>query len=304
MRGMERMTARRMDCRITGSMEGDIGRDHGPGLRRRNAVAGGAGAEEREIKDCNMMKTRLLMMSCVLAGVVLPLRGEDAKPREAAGPPAVTEYRGRKVAQTMHWTGAEWLLRANREQEENAALMLEELKIKPGWTVCDLGCGNGYHALTMARTVGEKGSILAVDIQVQMLELLKARAEGRGLKNIRTIQGEAWDPKLPEASCDLILLVDVYHEFSHPEEQMKALRRALKPEGRIALVEFREEDETVPIRPEHKMSKVQILKEWLPMGFELDRSFDELPWQHLMFLRKAEAKPAAKAEGAKPESAR
>ena len=287
-----------------GLHEGDIGRDHGPGLRRRNAVAGGAGAGEREGKDCNMMKTRLLMMSCVLAGVVLPLRGEDAKPREAAGPPAVTEYKGRKVAQTMHWTGAEWLLRANREQEENAALMLEELKIKPGWTVCDLGCGNGYHALTMARTVGEKGSILAVDIQVQMLELLKARAEGRGLKNIRTIQGEAWDPKLPEASCDLILLVDVYHEFSHPEEQMKALRRALKPEGRIALVEFREEDETVPIRPEHKMSKVQILKEWLPMGFELDRSFDELPWQHLMFLRKAEAKPAAKAEGAKPESAR
>jgi ubiquinone/menaquinone biosynthesis C-methylase UbiE len=122
-----------------------------------------------------------------------------------------------------------------------------------------------------------------VDIQVQMLELLKARAEGRGLKNIRTIQGEAWDPKLPEASCDLILLVDVYHEFSHPEEQMKALWRALKPEGRIALVEFREEDETVPIRPEHKMSKAQILKEWVPMGFELDRSFDELPWQHLMF---------------------
>jgi hypothetical protein len=209
-----------------GLHEGDIGRDHGPGLRRRNAVAGGAGAGERERKDCIMMKTRLLLMSCVLAGVVLPLRGEDAKPAEAAGPPAVTEYKGRKVAQTMHWTGAEWLLRANREQEENAALMLEELKIKPGWTICDLGCGNGYHALTMARTVGEKGSILAVDIQVQMLELLKARAEGRGLKNIRTIQGEAWDPKLPEASCDLILLVDVYHEFSHPEEQMKALRRA------------------------------------------------------------------------------
>lgn len=253
--------------------------------------------------DC-LMKSRILTMGCVVASVVLGFAGADPKPVEAAGPPAVTEYKGRKVAQTMHWTGAEWLLRANREQEENAALMLEELKIKPGWTICDLGCGNGYHALTMARTVGEKGSILAVDIQVQMLELLKARAEGRGLKNIRTIQGEAWDPKLPEASCDLILLVDVYHEFSHPEEQMKALWRALKPEGRIALVEFREEDETVPIRPEHKMSKAQILKEWVPMGFALDRSFDELPWQHLMFFRKVEAKPAAKAEGAKPESAR
>ena len=212
---------------------------------------------------------------------------------QPAGPPALTEYKGRRIAQTMHWTGAEWLIRQDREREENAARMLEELKLKPGWTVCDLGCGNGYHALTMAGTVGKDGRILAVDIQPQMLEMLKARAEGRGLRNIETIKGEAWDPKLPDGSCDLILLVDVYHEFSHPEHLLKAMHRALKPDGVVALVEFREEDRTVPIKPEHKMSKAQILKEWLPMGFALEREFDDLPWQHLMFFRRADA-PAAK----------
>jgi ubiquinone/menaquinone biosynthesis C-methylase UbiE len=198
----------------------------------------------------------------------------------------------------MHWTGAEWLLRENREQEENAALMLAQLGIREGWTICDLGCGNGYHALTMAKTVGVKGKVLAVDIQEQMLAMLKARAEGRGLRNIETIQGEAWDPKIPEASCDLILLVDVYHEFSHPEHLLKAMRRALKPGGRVALVEFRAEDDNVPIRPEHKMSRAQILKEWIPAGFALDSEYGELPWQHLMFFRRDD-QPRAGAEASK-----
>ena len=206
---------------------------------------------------------------------------------EDTAPPALTEYKGRTIAQTMHWSGAEWLMRANREQEENAALMLKELRIQPGWTICDLGCGNGYHALTMAVMTGEKGSILAVDIQQQMLDMLAARASGRGLKNIKTILGTYHNPKLPPASCDLILLVDVYHEFSHPEHQLKAMHAALKPEGRVALVEYRAEDNEVPIKPEHKMTKEQIRKEWLPMGFEIDREFDGLPWQHLIFFRKS-----------------
>ena len=209
------------------------------------------------------------------------LRAEDA------APPALTEYQGRTIARTMHWSGAEWLMRANREQEENAALMLKELRIQPGWTICDLGCGNGYHALTMAEMTGEKGSILAVDIQQQMLDMLAARASGRGLKNIKTILGAYHDPRLPPASCDLILLVDVYHEFSHPGHQLKAMHAALKPEGRVALVEFRAEDNKVPIKPEHKMSMAQIRKEWLPVGFEIDREFEGLPWQHLIFFKKS-----------------
>lgn len=226
--------------------------------------------------SCGM---RLLFCLLLLSSL---LRAEDP------APPVLTEYQGRTIAQTMHWSGAEWLMRANREQEENAALMLKELRIQPGWTICDLGCGSGYHALTMARTTGETGRILAVDVQQQMLDMLAARAEGRGLKNIKTILGAYHDPKLPPASCDLILLVDVYHEFSHPEHQLKAMHAALKPGGRVALVEYRAEDRKVPIKPEHKMSKAQIFKEWLPMGFVVDREFDGLPWQHLILFRKPE----------------
>lgn len=221
-----------------------------------------------------------------------PKTPASSKSGETAEPPALKEYKGRVIAQTMHWTGAEWLLREDREKEENAALMLKELKIQPGWTICDLGCGNGYHALKMAATTGPDGKILAVDIQEPMLEMLKARAAGRGVRNIETILGSPWDPHLPPASCDLILLVDVYHEFSHPEHMLKAIHKALKPDGQVALVEFRGEDEKVPIKPEHKMTRAQILKEWLPAGFEVVREFHELPWQHLIFLRKAKA-PAA-----------
>ncbi|MDB6070949.1 MAG: Methyltransferase type 11 [Verrucomicrobiales bacterium] len=225
------------------------------------------------------MRRLLLCLLLLLPTLNLPAA-------EEADPPALTEYKGRTIARTMHWTGAEWLMRANREQEENAALMIKELRIQPGWNICDLGCGSGYHALTMSTLTGEKGKILAVDIQQEMLDMLNARAAGRGLKNIQPILGTYHDPKLPPASCDLILLVDVYHEFSHPEHQLKAMHAALKPEGRIALVEYRAEDNKVPIKPEHKMSKEQIRREWLPMGFEVDREFDGLPWQHLIFFKK------------------
>jgi ubiquinone/menaquinone biosynthesis C-methylase UbiE len=212
-------------------------------------------------------------------------------PKKAA-PPELTEYMGRTIAKTMHWTGAEWLLRKTREQEENSALMLEQLKIQPGWTICDLGCGNGYHALQMSKMVGEKGTILAEDIQPEMLEMLKARTEGRGITNLKTILGELWDPKLPPASCDLILLVDVYHEFGNPAEMLKAMHDALKPDGMVALVEFRTEDPNVPIKPEHKMSRAQIYKEWQHAGFTVAREFHGLPWQHLVFLR--QSKPGEK----------
>ena len=186
----------------------------------------------------------------------------------------------------MHWTGAPWLQRKTREEEENGGLMQQQLEIKPGQTVCDLGSGDGYHTLWMASVVGETGKVYAVDIQQEMLDLLQKRAVGRGIKNITSVVGAAWDPKLPPNSQDLILLVDVYHEFSHPEHMLIAMRKALKPEGRLALVEFRSEDPRVPIKEEHKMSKEQILKEIPPMGFKLVREFNELPWQHLMFFTK------------------
>ncbi len=195
-----------------------------------------------------------------------------------------TEYQGRTIARTMHWEGASWLIRHKRDQEEATLLMREKLKIKPGMTLCDMGSGNGYHTLPMAEAVGKEGKVYAVEVQSEMIEMLRQRAEGKGLTNIVSILGEMDDPRLPLASCDMILLVDVYHEFSHPESMLAGMKKALKPEGVIVMVEFRAEDDSVPIKPEHKMTKAQINKEYLSNGFELVREFDGLPWQHMMFF--------------------
>lgn len=221
--------------------------------------------------------TRRITFLSLLATLALP--AQDA-------PPPLTEYMGRKIAQTMHWQGAEWLMRRVRDAEEGPALMRQELQVKPGMVVCDLGCGNGYHTLPLAEMVGAKGKVLAVDAQPEMIEMLRQNIDAKGLKNIEPILGLFYDPKLPPNSCDVILLVDVYHEFSHPVEMLAAMRAALKPDGRLALVEFRAEDASVPIKPEHKMTKSQILKEMQANGLELMREFDGLPWQHLMFFGK------------------
>ena len=158
--------------------------------------------------------------------------------------------------------------------------------MKPGQVICDMGCGNGFYTLQLARLVGPEGRVLAVDIQPEMLHMLDERAKAEKIDNIELIDGTAVDPRLPEGKVDLILLVDVYHEFSHPEAMLQAMRKSLKPDGRIALVEFRLEDPNVPIKLLHKMSKKQILKEIPPNGFRLVEQFDRLPWQHLMFFER------------------
>lgn len=197
-------------------------------------------------------------------------------------------YMGREIAQTMHYTGAEWLIRPSRAREENTAQLLEALQLKPGQVVCDMGCGNGYYTIPIAKAVGEDGKVLAVDIQQPMLDMLMERVEEAGLDNVEPIKGELGSPNLPENEIDLLLMVDVYHEFADPEAMLKAIHKSLKPEGVIALAEYRAEDPDVPIKPLHKMSKNQILKEYTANGFELVREYDELPWQHLMFFRKTQ----------------
>jgi len=201
-------------------------------------------------------------------------------------PPALTEYMGRRIAQTMHWLGAEWLIRNRREREESAEEMREQLGLEPGMVVCDMGAGNGYHSLPMAEMVGEEGMVWAVDIQPQMLQMLRERAAAEGVENVKTVLGELHDPRLPEGVFDLIVLVDVYHEFSHPEQMLAGMRAALKEGGRMVLVEYRAEDETVPIKPEHKMSKEQIEKEMVGNGFRQVASYEELPWQHMVFYER------------------
>ncbi len=182
--------------------------------------------------------------------------------------------------------GAEWLTRRRRETEEAGTQMRKELQVKPGMTVCDMGCGNGYHTLPLAEMVGETGKVYAVDAQPEMIELLRGNIAAKDIKNIIPIVGLFHDPKLPPNSCDMILLVDVYHEFSHPVEMLAAMHKALKPDGQLVLVEFRAEDDSVPIKPEHKMSKAQISKEMEANGYALKREFDGLPWQHLMVFGK------------------
>ncbi len=201
-------------------------------------------------------------------------------------PPARQSYMGRTIARTMHYTGAEWLMRETREREERCSLLLTNLGLQPGHTVCDMGCGNGYYALRIAQLIGNNGTVLAVDIQSEMLELLRKRMEDQRIENVVPVLGSVHDPRLMSGSCDLVLLVDVYHEFSHPELMLAAIRRALKPGGRVALVEFRAEDPDVPIKELHKMSKKQIMKEFPANGFKLVEQFDELPWQHVLFFER------------------
>jgi len=222
-----------------------------------------------------------------------PKRESTSTSNDDGIPPALTEYMGREIAATMHYTGAPWLIRESRQREEDCETMLDELRIKSGMTVADMGCGNGFYSIPIAEQVGEKGRVLAVDIQPEMLRLLEARAKQVEVTNIRTIHGTLVDPRLPEREVDLIICVDVYHEFSHPEQMLAAMRQALKPTGQLVLAEFREEDPAVPIKPLHKMSKAQVCKELQANGFRQVRDFNGLPWQHLMFFARDDAPDGA-----------
>lgn len=217
-----------------------------------------------------------------------PASPSDAPAPVLPGPADVppTHFEGREIAQTMSWLGAGWLTRPERDAEEDATALHAALGLQPGQTACDVGAGSGYHTVRLARAVGPTGRVLAVDLQPRMLELLRERVTEAGLRNVETIEATASDPRLPDGACDLILLVDVYHELAWPEPMLAAFRRALAPEGRLALVEFRAEDPDVPIKALHKMSKAQIDRELLPRGFRRAEAFDGLPWQHLvLFVR-------------------
>lgn len=208
---------------------------------------------------------------------------DESKTQEAeAIPPAPQTYMGREIATTMHYAGAPWLTRESREREEGTKLLLEQLDIEPGITICDMGCGNGFYTIPMAEQTGETGRVYAVDIQQEMLDLLQIVAEEAKLSNIEGVLGSVIDPKLPEASIDLMLVVDVYHEMSHPEQMLAAIRKSLKPDGRLVLVEFRAEDPKVPIKKLHKMSKAQVLRELTTNGFKLTGEFNGLPRQHML----------------------
>jgi len=196
-------------------------------------------------------------------------------------------YMDRFISQVMGHQGAPWLERAEREQEEKPSKLIELMGIKPGDHIADIGAGSGYHVRRIAPIVGEEGQVFAVDIQPEMLAILDRGLKREGIENVTMVLGEIDDPKLPPESIDMAFMVDVYHEFSHPFEMTAALCQALKPGGRLILVEYRKEDPWVPILPSHKMTATQIRKEMEPHPLEwVSTDSTTLPWQHVAIFRK------------------
>ena len=220
-----------------------------------------------------LQSTALLVVAA--AGIVLA---------QTVAAPGVHPVSGRRFAAVMGWQGAEWLERSEREAEEEPEKALDALGPLDGLTVADVGAGSGYFAVRLASRVGPKGRVYANDLQPEMLKMLGARLARERIANVTLVQGAVDDPKLPASSLDLVLMVDVYHEFSEPQKMLRGVRAALKPNGRLVLLEYRKEDPDVPIRFEHKMSIAEAKLELEAEGFKLSNVDTRLPRQHILIF--------------------
>ncbi len=198
--------------------------------------------------------------------------------------PAANSYLGRPIAKPMSFLGSDWLDRPDRAQTEQPDKVVDALHVVPGSTVADVGAGTGYFSIRIARKVLPGGRVIATDIQPQMLKMLEANAKTAGVENITTVLCTETDAKLPLASIDLALMVDVYHELARPAETLAQVRAALKPGGRVALVEYRGEDATVPIKPEHKTTLAQLRLELGRAGFALTEDLEFLKHQRVVIF--------------------
>ena len=207
--------------------------------------------------------------------------------KRPASPDGIGKFHmGREISHVMGWQGAAWLEREEREREERTDLLLPALDLKPGMAVADIGAGSGYFARRIARVVGGAGRVYAVDVQPEMVRMLEALAKQPGLANLKPVLGAVADVKLPAASIDLALMVDVYHELEFPYEVLASAVRALKPGGRMVFVEYRAEDAKVPIKALHKMSEAQVKLEAGRHVLAWERTDARLPWQHVVIFRK------------------
>jgi SAM-dependent methyltransferase len=200
--------------------------------------------------------------------------------------PGVHPISGRRYAGVMGWQGADWLERSERDVEEEPDKALDALGDLKGATVADVGAGAGYFTVRLAARVGPAGSVYANDLQPEMLRMLDARLARERVTNVTLVQGTEDNPNLQAASIDLVLMVDVYHEFSEPQKMLRAIRLALKPTGRLVLLEYRKEDPAVPIRFEHKMSVDEAKLELEAEGFRLSKVDGRLPRQHILIFSK------------------
>ena len=192
-------------------------------------------------------------------------------------------YMGREIASVMGFEGMEWLERPERESEENVSTLIKNMSINLEDTIADIGAGSGYHTFRMALKA-PKGFIYAIDIQEEMLSEISSRINNGYLKNIAPILGTETNINLIENSVDKILLVDVYHEFKYPYEMMESIKKALRPNGKIFIIEYRGEDPRVPIKKIHKMTEKQVVKEMKAIGLKLEVNMDNLPWQHCLIF--------------------
>ena len=230
------------------------------------------------------------LKSCILLFVFLSLSlfslGQDRYNIKTGDPNGINKwYMGRQIAQVMSHYGIDWLEREEREMEENTSLLLKNLAVKPGMVIADIGAGSGYHSALLSKMVGS-GKVFAVDVEPEMIAYLNERINQEKLSRIVPVLSTEQRLSLPENTIDMMLLVDVYHEFSYPYEMALSMLAALKPGGKLVLVEFRSEDPTVPIKTIHKMSEVQAIKEFKAAGFIFDKNIDNLPWQHCMVFTK------------------
>ena len=212
--------------------------------------------------------------------------GQDRYNIKTGDPNGINKwYMGRQIAQVMSHYGIDWLEREEREMEENTSLLLKNLAVKPGMVIADIGAGSGYHSALLSKMVGS-GKVFAVDVEPEMIAYLNERINQEKLSRIVPVLSTEQRLSLPENTIDMMLLVDVYHEFSYPYEMALSMLAALKPGGKLVLVEFRSEDPTVPIKTIHKMSETQAIKEFKAAGFIFDKNIDNLPWQHCMVFTK------------------
>jgi ubiquinone/menaquinone biosynthesis C-methylase UbiE len=223
------------------------------------------------------MSTRTIVAMAFTLAMALSLAAQQT---------SVHPLSGRRFAQTMGAEGADWLDRAERDVEEEPDRAIDVLKIEKGSTVADIGAGSGYMTVKLAKKVGPQGRVYANDIQPAMLELLNKRITKSKIGNVSVVLGMQDDPRLPVETLDLVLMVDVYHELSQPQLMLRHIRASLKPGGRLVLLEYRKEDPSIPIKPEHKMSVADAKLEVEAEGFKLTKTNEDLPRQHILMFTK------------------
>ena len=228
------------------------------------------------------MRIRFFAVALALAASA----GVLAQQSGVVAPAGVHPISGRRFAQVMSAAGAAWLDRPERIEEEQPDRALDVLKIPKGGVVADVGAGSGYFTVRLAQRVGPTGKVYAADIQPEMLRLLGLRLMKDRISNVTLVQGDVDNPRLPPGELDLELMVDVYHEFSAPQTMLRHLRAALKPEGRLVLLEYRKEDPSIPIREDHKMTVAEAKLEVEAEGFTLSQVDESLPRQHILVFTK------------------